>query len=208
MPHNDLHLTIEQLSELIDDQVTQEERAHIEEHLQHCAQCQEEFTNLRQVVTMLHALPRPELPRSFALPAGTKVIPLKTAAANRSSTLRSAGRAISLLAAVVGIALLISSLSGLPAGGATSATGLSGSSSATSHSSQPFSPSSRTGTPSATANSLHPTATPQSAPLPPTQSPSLLDLSTSSGRAIFGIVLLVLGLAGALILWRRRYSLP
>jgi anti-sigma factor RsiW len=184
------------------------EHTHVEEHLQRCAQCQEEFTHLRQIITMLHALPRLELPRSFALPASTKVTPLATTA-RRSSTLRSAGRAISLLAAVVGIALLISSLPSLPSGGAMpaagSSTGSARSTQATSHDAQPYGSSASNGTPSP---NRHPMVTPQPANPLSTQPLSLLDLRSPSGRAIFGIVLLVIGLVGLLTLWRRRYSLP
>lgn len=203
MSHNDPHLTIEQFSELINERLTPQERAQAEEHLQHCAQCQEELTDLRRVVAMLRALPRPESPRSFALPANTKVTPL-VAVTSRPSRLRAAGRAISLLAAVVGIALLLSSLVSLSSGGAaTMATSTSGpaSSQARQNGSQPFT---RTLTPSAVphATSLQPTQTPSAQPL------SLPDLRSAAGRAIFGIFLLVIGLVGALILWRRRYSLP
>lgn len=156
---------------------------------------------------MLRALPRPELPRSFALPADTKVTPLVAVASNRPSRLRAAGRAISLLAAVVGIALLLSSLVSLSPGGA--ATGASSAGSAVSPQArhggiQPFAPSTSTSSPSIVPH----TATPQSASTPSTQSPSLLDLHSAAVRAIFGILLLVIGLIGALILWRRRYSLP
>lgn len=214
MPHNDLHLTTEQISELIDDRLTPEAHAHAEEHLRRCAQCQEEFTNLHQVVTMLHALPSPELPRSFTLPASTKVIPLATATANRSSRFRSAGRAISLLAAVVGIALLISSLFGsltreAPTAGSSAASAPNPQTIAP-HNTPPFTSPTRTGTSAATATAAPSQHIPPSQPAQPlpTPSPSLLDLLSSSGQAIFGIALLVIGLIGTLILWRRRYSKP
>jgi anti-sigma factor RsiW len=204
--HDDPHLTIEQFSELINERLTPQEHAQAEEHLQRCAPCQEELTDLRRVVAMLRALPHPEPPRSFALPADTKVTPL-VAVASRPSRLRAAGRAISLLAAVVGIALLISSIVNTPSGGA--ATGVSSASGSVSpqarHSGiQPFTPSTRTNSPSVVPH----TATPQPAQTSPVQHLSLPDLRSATERAIFGILLLIIGLAGALILWRRRYSLP
>ena len=207
MSHNDPHLTIEQFSELINERLTPQERAQAEEHLQHCTPCQEELTDLRRVVAMLRALPRPELPRSFALPADTKVTPLVAAARSGPSRLRAAGRAISLLAAVVGIVLLLSSLVSLSPGGvATEAPSASSSVSPQARHGgiQPFTPSTSTSSPSIVQH----TATPQPVHTPPAQPPSLPDLRSAAGRAIFGILLLVIGLVGALILWRRRYSLP
>ena len=209
MSHNDLHLTIEQFSELINERLAPQERTQAEEHLQHCEQCQEELTDLRRVVAMLRALPRPEPPRSFALPADTKVTPL-VAAASKPSRLRAAGRAISLLAAVLGIALLISSLVNLsPGGAATSAPSTSGSpSSQAKHEGvRPFTPSTGSSTPSITGSRPHVTTAPQPERTPSAQ-PLSFDLRSAAGRAIFGIFLLVIGLVGALILWRRRYSLP
>ena len=211
MSHNDLHLTIEQFSELINERLALQERTQAEEHLQHCEQCREELIDLRRVVAMLRALPRPEPPRSFALPADTKVTPL-VAAASRPSRLGAAGRAISLLAAVLGIALLISSLVNLPSGGAaTRAPSTSGSPSsqqAKQSGPRPFTPSTEPGTPSITESRPHVTTAPQPERTPSALPLSLPDLRSAAGRAIFGIFLLVIGLVGALILWRRRYSLP
>jgi anti-sigma factor RsiW len=206
--HDNPHLTIEQFSELINERLTPQERIQAEEHLQHCARCQEELIDLRRVVAMLRALPRPELPRSFALPADTKVAPL-VAAARRPSRLRAAGRAISLLAAAVGIVLLVSSLINLPLGGGAATETSAGSSVSpqTRHAGiQPFTPSTSTNTPSL----IEKHAAPQSQHTPSSaQSPlTLPDLRTAVARAVLGVFLLLIGLAWALILWRRRYSLP
>ncbi|GCE19791.1 anti-sigma factor family protein [Dictyobacter kobayashii] len=70
MSQLDRHLTTEQLSALLDDQISageQEESAY-RAHLQTCEQCQLEFADLKQTVRLLRALPAPRPPRSFALP--------------------------------------------------------------------------------------------------------------------------------------------
>lgn len=61
------HLTIEQLSALLDKQLSPQEEAQSEVHLRTCQQCQGILNDLRQTVALLHALPQPTLPRSFAL---------------------------------------------------------------------------------------------------------------------------------------------
>jgi anti-sigma factor RsiW len=58
----------ERLSAYLDGRLEGEERAMLDAHLTTCARCAAELTELRQVVRLLHALPAPALPRSFALP--------------------------------------------------------------------------------------------------------------------------------------------
>ncbi|GCF10506.1 anti-sigma factor family protein [Dictyobacter arantiisoli] len=67
------HLTTEQLSTLLDNKLyeipTDEPLDAIQYHLDCCEQCQQVYADLRQTVNLLHTLPQPVLPRSFALPS-------------------------------------------------------------------------------------------------------------------------------------------
>ncbi|GHO83519.1 anti-sigma factor family protein [Dictyobacter formicarum] len=71
MSELDRHLTTEELSALLDNQLSmgEPEENMYHAHLQSCEQCQLEFAELRQTVKLLRSLPAPTLPRSFALPA-------------------------------------------------------------------------------------------------------------------------------------------
>jgi hypothetical protein len=62
------HLTTEQLSAHLDGQLSDLEQSQLDAHLKTCEQCQQEQTDLRRTVALLHAMPRPALPRSFVLP--------------------------------------------------------------------------------------------------------------------------------------------
>jgi len=62
------HLTTEQLSAHLDGQLSDLEQSQLEAHLKTCEWCQQALTDLRRTVALLHALPRPALPRSFVLP--------------------------------------------------------------------------------------------------------------------------------------------
>jgi hypothetical protein len=65
----DRHLTTEQLSALLDNQLTPDESEEsYQAHLQTCEQCQQELSALRQTVRLLREMPQPPLPRSFTLP--------------------------------------------------------------------------------------------------------------------------------------------
>lgn len=133
------HLTIEQLSAFLDRQLSPQERAEWDIHLQRCPQCQSSLAELRQTVSLLHALPQPELPRSFVLPAHTPSIVERSerqvASVSRITHSRSRSwqtyiqrstRVISTIAAVLGILFIMSSLLTtlliLPHGGAASTT--------------------------------------------------------------------------------------
>lgn len=76
MSQFDQHLTIEQLSTLLDDQpYAAAQVGTYRAHLQTCEPCQSEFAELRQTVSLLRALPQPALPRSFVLPADFSLAP-------------------------------------------------------------------------------------------------------------------------------------
>lgn len=136
------HLTTEQLSAFIDKQLSVEEQGHVDEHLKQCEQCQLWLQELRQTVMLVHALPQPQLPRSFALPADVLVapLPIQTAHAShvtatrrtRLSRVRTAISVVSTLAAVVGIVFLLSGFLSFSRMAASSATATSGSASSSS----------------------------------------------------------------------------
>ena len=58
----------EQLSAALDGMLTPDERAALDAHLAGCASCRRELEELRQVRSLLRAVPEPALPRSFLLP--------------------------------------------------------------------------------------------------------------------------------------------
>jgi hypothetical protein len=128
--HNDRHLTTEELSTLLDGQLSEQEQATCEAHLETCQQCRLVLAELRQTVSLLHALPQPELPRSFVLPTNVSYIqehrdtaantgtsanlaPVQTPGEQerrrqraRTFTLRRSTRILSLIAAVIGLFIL------------------------------------------------------------------------------------------------------
>src|SRR5260221_12393574 len=63
----------EQVSALLDGEVSEGERIALERHLQGCAVCQRALAELRQVRALLRALPVPALPRAFTLPESSAV---------------------------------------------------------------------------------------------------------------------------------------
>ena len=154
--HNEKHLATEQLSAFIDQDLSPEEQAVCESHLQGCQQCQNALASLRQTVILLRALPQPQLPRSFVLPLGVAYLQERAADEGQEqrevveptpinngrrpkprnpwlNNLRRTTRAASMIAAVIGLIFLLSSgILGFHGGGASStgntpsATGLSG----------------------------------------------------------------------------------
>jgi hypothetical protein len=115
----DQHLTTEQLSTLLDQQLTSEEQAYCRAHLEDCEQCQDVLDGLQQTVNLLRSLPQLEVPRSFALPADFKItsdgnkkqqVEQSTATSPRRlpTPLRRALRTVSALAAVIGLFLALS----------------------------------------------------------------------------------------------------
>jgi anti-sigma factor RsiW len=122
VPQQDQHLTTELLSSLLDKQLTPEEQAYCDAHLEECEQCQDVLDNLQQTVNLLQSLPQLEVPRSFALPVDFKITqstsdgnrqqPVERSIATSLSRLpmplRRTLRTVSALAAVVGLFLALS----------------------------------------------------------------------------------------------------
>ena len=123
------HLTTEQLSAYLDDELSTEEQARCEAHLHTCKRCQQALVVLRETATLLHALPQPSLPRSFLLtenmltsaPSETK-LPHVIGSVPRSLAERRAARgwsratlmtmrSLTALAAIFGLVFLLSSFS-------------------------------------------------------------------------------------------------
>lgn len=151
MAQENRHLTTEQLSAYLDEQhLSAEEQHQLEAHLKSCEPCQQELADLRQTVALLHALPRPALPRSFVLPLDiqpvdnlveneaeeSELVPVPLAAAYSSAPAmremkrtrrwptyaRTALRTVSAIAAVIGLVLFLSGvLASFPRGGMTAA---------------------------------------------------------------------------------------
>ncbi len=124
------HLTIEQLSAFLDRQLSSQELAECDAHVQHCQQCQGLLADLRLTTGLLRGLPPPELPHSFVLPmpiAEERPVRLVTPMTrreghSRQNYLRRAVRVMSTIAAVVGLFFILSglftTLLTLPHGGA------------------------------------------------------------------------------------------
>ncbi|MGH2495775.1 MAG: anti-sigma factor family protein [Ktedonobacteraceae bacterium] len=111
------HLTTEQLSAFLDKQLTPQEQAFFDAHLQSCQRCQNALAELRRTVALLHAMPQPQLPRSFTLPATISKTQTprpqpQPARQGRvlSYTLRRTVRAVSTLAAAVAVIFILSGL--------------------------------------------------------------------------------------------------
>ena len=149
MAKQEQHLTTARLSAFIDGQLSPEEQAQTEAHLHTCTVCQQQLTELRQTVALLHALPQPKLPRSFMLPIAEPTIEPRIPSTARPlapiTPLRRRNtwpayaanvvRYASGLAALIGIVFLLSGLFGttigVSSGSGTSTTSTSGSSSNT-----------------------------------------------------------------------------
>ncbi len=120
---DDRHLTTEQLSALLDQQLPSREQAEYNAHLNSCRQCQNVMADLKLTVALLHALPQPTLPRSFVLPATTAHVQEQPAQPVRPLTTttrrtppqrlgylaRRSIRTLSTLAAVIGLIFMLSS---------------------------------------------------------------------------------------------------
>ena len=102
--HPDWELQRERLSAYLDSEVSADERASLEAHLPVCETCQRELAALRQMRTLLAALPTPSLPRSFALPAQ----PAGVEGWRRAPVWSRPAQVIGSIAAMVGLGLLVS----------------------------------------------------------------------------------------------------
>lgn len=151
-PEHEWEQQREQLSALLDNELSAQERAALEAHLDDCDWCRVELESLRRTRILLHALPQPALPRNFTLPlepiaaaASSRAMPrpepapvLRAAAAPAAAqrlTSLPGGRTVarrrpvqvlqwlSAIAAVVGIVVFLSGFfSTLPIGGHTANT--------------------------------------------------------------------------------------
>lgn len=68
MPKHLSHLTTEQLSAFLDQQLSAQEQSLCQTHLTVCDSCQQQLAELQQTVLLVRALPQVPLPRSFVLP--------------------------------------------------------------------------------------------------------------------------------------------
>lgn len=231
--HSNEHLTIAQLSAYVDKELAADELALCDAHLRACQLCQGALADLRLTSALLRGMPREQAPRSFVLPINIAVLPETPAHEERQSLrprsshyiVRRTLRALSTLAAVVGLVFFLAgALSALPHGG-----GMAVNSSATS-SGASIAPQTATREPvsraTKTAPSLQDTRpavnarTPTPAPTPtPSGSqathqaadnqtteppPAVLDLGRPEGRLSIGSALFLLGLLGVVLARRPR----
>lgn len=226
MAKQEQHLTTARLSAFIDEQLSPAEQAQTEAHLHTCAACQQQLTELRQTVALLHALPQPRLPRSFTLPiAESSTAPRVSDAARPLAPITplprrnawpayvtGAVRAASTLAAVIGIVFLLSGLFGMviSVGGGTPSSGGSASTVGTPGGNTPHVVTQPQGT-----KSQEVTPTPTKGPSvtspnkneqkPVQQNPLqafliFFTIGMAGTRAIIGTILLALGIIGFAVL--------
>ncbi|GAC1433233.1 MAG: hypothetical protein NVSMB54_30400 [Ktedonobacteraceae bacterium] len=219
------HLTTARLSAFIDRQLSTEEQTQSETHLRDCAVCQQQLVELRQTVALLHALPRPPLPRSFTLPMAEaarvsqvtrKARPLApiTPLPRRHGWpvyITDVIRVASTLAAVIGIVFLLSGLFGTVinvGGSATSTSSASTASGVAPSTTTPQSIPHITGTsyqgkiPTPTTGQAVTQPNPNESSVQPNPFQALLDVNMVGTRAILGIILLVLGIIGFIVVGR------
>src|SRR5205823_593039 len=111
------------LSAYLDNQLSAQEQAFCQLHLQTCEQCQSTLATLQQTVGLLKALPAPALPRSFVLPTGAAYLQeppahqqapaITTPPVSRRLWpyyLQRSLRAASTIAAVIGLVFLLSGI--------------------------------------------------------------------------------------------------
>lgn len=128
MSQQDLHLTTEQISAMLDQQLTSEDLAACSAHLSGCDQCQSALDDLRQTVRLLRSLPQIEVPRSFTLSADFRIsvdkneqqpveqstVRVATSPRRLPTPLRRTLGVISALAAVIGLFFALSSFIATP----------------------------------------------------------------------------------------------
>ncbi len=191
------HLTTEQLSAFLDKQLTPQEQAFFDAHLQSCQRCQHVLADLRGTVALLRAMPEPPLPRSFTLPAGisqtsaARQQPLPLSAQQRRPPrymLQRTVRAVSTLAAAIAVLFILSSLLPLLSfhgGGASSASfapQTTSNGSGTTHPGNPPDLTRQPKTPHASPNaSGYQTGTPAKSPVAATPAPTPTPTSSSGG---------------------------
>lgn len=223
MAHDEGHLTTEEISAYLDGELTSSEQDRLTQHLRSCSSCEQELHELRQTITLLKALPRPALPRTFTLtsdfsrlpdtpPLYTQdaeaedkeeiATPIPHSHSRRSTHTRNGLRILSALAAIIGLFLLGSALLPLTPSYTDTATS-TGYISKSAEVSPQHTPNVYLGTPD--IESPHITNKPtQTQPMPDTYTNhwSILlffDLHTELGRLALGLVLLLLGVIGLLV---------
>lgn len=228
MAKQDRHLTTTELSAFLDGQLSLQEQVRCDAHLKTCEQCRQTLAALRQTVTLLHALPQPPLPRSFLLssdeafaPSAARQVPnvsvieLPIRRIVRPGYIQNTLRSLSALAAIVGLFFLLSGIfSAIPyhVAGETS-TASPAVPAATNHSVE--SPTAKTSpgavTPNMTPAARITTPSPNAKPVFESQAPTPLrsllvafNFSTQQGRALTGLVLLVIGTVSFFFLTRLR----
>jgi anti-sigma factor RsiW len=196
--HNDRHLTTEELSALLDGQISEQEQAICDAHLETCKQCRLALADLRQTVSLLRTLPQPELPRSFVLPTSVSYIQerhgtdMQTSPApsapdtdpqerqgqrTRTSTFRRSARILSLLVAVIGLFILASGVFAILPRFSNSAGTASSSANTSVHNA---SPSNTENKPHQVTNGKSPSS---SATVQKTSAPSLVGVGTPGAHA-------------------------
>ena len=208
--HADRGALRERLSAYLDGELAPADAAALERHLAECAECRDELAALREVRTLLRALPQPPLPRSFVLPPTTAPRAVRqpspewpvpgrlqrapagprqpaAAAAPRRvpvATIARAAQWVGSLAAVFGLLLIVATaVLGSNLGAAhtfSAAPALSGNSSLQKRTPQQTATSQRTppgpgvaqGTGTSTPTTALTPASPTTAPIMPTQTPS------------------------------------
>jgi len=126
VPKHHSHLTTEQFSAFLDQQLSVQEQSACQVHLDTCELCQQQLADLQQTVLLVRALPRVPVPRSFVLPveatiqsavvAGEKASTPQTAKPIHNRVLvlpryvRTTMRIASSLVAVLGLFFILSGL--------------------------------------------------------------------------------------------------
>lgn len=231
--HSNEHPTTAQLSAYVDKELASDELALCDAHLQTCARCQSDLADLRLTSALLRKMPQVEVPRSFALPLNMTVLPAApdSPAPHRARPtrshyiLKSTLRALSTLAAVIGLVFILAGVAAsLTHGGATfnSSSATLGPAHSAPHAPANGTPASGVATTptahlTAQAASTTPraetTARPTSTPTPTAASfnnaspppdsqfslPPALDPGQPEGRLSIGAALLVLGILGILL---------
>jgi anti-sigma factor RsiW len=108
--HDDQERLTEALSAYLDDALDGAERDALERHLATCAACRAELAGLRRVGALLRALPEPELPRSFTLPATTPARAERVGAAQAAPVWTRAAQWVGGLAAALGAGFLVAGM--------------------------------------------------------------------------------------------------
>lgn len=224
------HFTTEQLSAYIDKQLSPQEQAVFDTHVQSCERCQGILADLRLTRALLRAMPREEAPRSFTLPTNIAILPppVQAEIGNRQprrtrQVLRNTFRAVSTIAAVIGLLFimggLLTGLGSFHGGGASTGAPMNTSAGSLANtpstSSQPDATRKASGvapqnqTPSIVAPK--PTPSPPAEvyggqrltePYQPSAVPALLDISTPVGLLGVGFILFVLGIVGGIAVRR------